>query len=170
VLAGLFRDAIRTSSAGRLYDAVAALLGLRQEATYEAQAAMQLEQAAAPVAGAAYPFALLEREALVEVDWRPAVTAVVEDLRRGESPSRVAGRAHRTLAAMVAAVAEWHAVPRVVLGGGCFQSAALLSLTTAALRERGFEVLTPRRIPPNDGGLAVGQAFVAGHRLLAGEA
>jgi hydrogenase maturation protein HypF len=178
VLDSLFRPALscRTSSAGRLFDAVASLLALRQESSYEAQAAMLFEQAAAPVASAAYPFTLVEAlaggngsDTLLEVDWRPAVAAVLDDLSHGTAPCAVAGRFHHTLAAMIAVVAEWVGLPRVVLTGGCFQNAALLSLATRALRARRFDVLTHRRIPPNDGGLAVGQAMVAAHRLLAGE-
>jgi len=180
VLEALFRSATcsaRTSSAGRLYDAVASLLGLRQESTYEAQAAMQLEQMAEPGATSGYPIQLLESgapgeggEALVEVDWRPAVAGVLSDLRRGATPSAVAGRFHRTLAQAIGAVAERVGLSRVVLSGGCFQNAALATLAARELAGRGFQVFTASRIPPNDGGLAVGQALVAAHLLLAGRA
>jgi hydrogenase maturation protein HypF len=174
VLDSLFRASgcsARTSSAGRLYDAVASLLALRQESSYEAQAAMQLEQAAAPGAATGYPFSLVEAAGqngvgLVDVDWRPAIAALVQDLRRGAAVSAVAGRFHLTLARMIAAVAEWVGLPRVVLTGGCFQNAALLSLAAQELRSHRFDVITPSRIPPNDGGLAVGQAMVAAHVLL----
>ena len=162
---------VRTSSAGRLYDAVAALLALRQESSYEAQAAMQLEQVAAPGAAAAYQFTLTEPAgegaAAVEVDWRPAIAGVLEDLGRGTGIATVAGRFHRTLAQMIAAVAEWAGLPRVVLTGGFFQNASVASLAARELATRRFEVVTHRRIPPNDGGLAVGQALVAASQLLA---
>jgi hydrogenase maturation protein HypF len=160
---------VRTSSAGRLYDAVASLLALRQESSYEAQAAMQLEQMAAPGSAAAYPFTLTEPDgdaAVVEVDWRAAVAGILEDLGRGTGAAVVAGRFHRTLAQMIAAVAEWAGLPRVVLTGGFFQNASVASLAARELRARRFEVVTHRRIPPNDGGLAVGQAFVAASQLL----
>ncbi len=174
VLDALFRPgtaSIRTSSAGRLYDAIASLVGVRQESSYEAQTAMQLEQLAAPGASAGYPFRLIEvagpdGERLVEVDWRPSVEALVAELGRGAAPSAVAGRFHRTLAEMIASVAEWVGLSRVVLGGGCFQNAALLSLASRELAARRFRVAAANRIPPNDGGLSVGQALVAGHRLL----
>jgi hydrogenase maturation protein HypF len=172
VLDGLFRPggcSVRTSSAGRLYDAVASLLAIRQEASYEAQTAMQLEQVAEPGAGPAYPFRLIEPggpESLVEVDWRPAVEGMLADLTRGVTASAAAGRFHRTLARMIGAVAEWAGVPRVVLGGGCFQNAALVTLAGRELEGRQFRVVTASRIPPNDGGLAVGQALVAAHQLL----
>ena len=162
-----------TSSAGRLFDAVASLLGLRQESGYEAQAAMLLEQIAPPVAAGAYPYSLVERRTddgapLVDLDWRPAIRGVLEDLGRGTSASTVAGRFHVTMARMIAATAEWMGLGRVVLTGGCFQNAALVSLATRELTARRFEVVTHRRIPPNDGGLAVGQALVAAHQLLEG--
>jgi hydrogenase maturation protein HypF len=163
----------RTSSAGRLFDAVAALLGLRQESSYEAQAAMMLEQIAAPVAAGAYPFTLVEGRGddgapLVELDWRPVIRGVLDDLRRGTAASAVAGRFHATMARMIAAMAEWMGLSRVVLTGGCFQNAALLSLAARELGKGRFEVVTHCRIPPNDGGLAVGQAMVAAHQLLEG--
>jgi len=176
VLDSLFRatgSAVRTSSAGRLFDAVASLLGLRQESHYEAQAAMLLEQAAAPVTTGAYPFSMLESRgddgrAMVDLDWRPVLHGVLDDLRRGTAVSAVAGRFHGTMARMITATAEWMGLSRVVLTGGCFQNAVLLSLAARDLTGRRFEVVTHRRIPPNDGGLAVGQAMVAAHQLLEG--
>lgn len=164
---------VRTSSVGRLVDAVSAILGLRQESSYEGHAAMLLEQAAAPAAEA-YPFSLLERgegegpdAPAVEIDWRPALAAVLADARKGVTPSVVSGRFHRTLARMAASVAEWAGIPRVGLTGGCFQNAVLTQLASDELRRRGFDVLTHALVPPNDGGLAVGQALVAASRLLA---
>lgn len=159
-----------TSSAGRLFDAVAALLGLQLESGYEGEAALRLEQAAR--AGApAYPFTLVERpapaEPPLEVDWRPTFVALLDDLAHARSRQRVAGRWHATLAAMAGSVAEWAGLPRVVLSGGCFQNALLTHLVSERLSQAGLEVITHRTIPPNDGGLAVGQALVAAHLLLA---
>ena len=176
VLESLFRspgDAVRTSSAGRLFDAVASLLGLRQESRYEAQAAMLLEQIAAPVTAGAYPFTLREApggtgDALVELDWRPVVRGLLTDLGRGTAAPVVAGRFHLTMARMIGAAAEWLGVSRVVLTGGCFQNAALLSLAARELRARRLTVVAHCRVPPNDGGLAIGQAMVAAHQLLEG--
>jgi hydrogenase maturation protein HypF len=163
----------RTSSAGRLFDAVASMLGLRQESSYEAQAAMLLEQCAAPVAARAYPFSLVETRddggaPMVDLDWRPVIAGVLEDLRCGASASAVAGRFHVTMARMIAATAELMEPGRVVLTGGCFQNGALLALASRELTSRRFEVVTHCRIPPNDGGLAVGQAMVAAHQLMEG--
>jgi hydrogenase maturation protein HypF len=164
--------AVRTSSAGRLFDAVASLLGLRQEARYEAQAAMLLEQIAAPVGEGAYPFVLRETPGeggapLVELDWRPVIRGLLADLGRGTAAPVVAGRFHLTMARMIGATAEWMGIGRVVLTGGCFQNAALVSLAARELRARSLAVVTHCRVPPNDGGLAIGQAMVAAHRLLA---
>ena len=168
--------ALRTSSAGRLVDAVAALSGLRQESTYEAHAAMLLEQAAAPTQDA-YPFELIRPQvsglrpqgpetAEYEVDWRPMLAAIVEDLLREHSAPLVSGRFHRTLARMAVAVAESAGIPRVGLTGGCFQNVVLTQCATEDLRRRGFEVLVHSQVPPNDGGLAAGQALVAASRIL----
>ena len=176
VLDALFRAtgrSPRTSSAGRLFDAVASLLGLRQESGYEAQAAMLLEQIAAPGAAEPYPFSLVESHGEdgappVDLDWRPVVRGVLDDLARGVAAPAIAGRFHRTMARMIGAAAEWVGLERVVLTGGCFQNAVLLSLTARELKNRHFEVVMPCRIPPNDGGLAVGQAMVAAHQLMEG--
>jgi hydrogenase maturation protein HypF len=163
---------IRTSSVGRLVDAVSAMLGLRQESTYEAHAAMLLEQVAAPT-GDAYPFSLLERDPsgpdapALEIDWRPALGAIAGEVRSGAAPALVAGRFHRTLARMAASVAEWAGIPRVGLTGGCFQNAVLTQFAIEELRRRGFDVLTHAQVPPGDGGLSVGQALVAASRLVA---
>jgi hydrogenase maturation protein HypF len=168
---------VRTSSAGRLFDAVASLLALRQESSYEAEAAMLLEQSAPPAGTATYPFELAQPRgeagpdaAPLEVDWRPALAAMLHDLRRGVAPPTIAGNFHRTMARIIASVAEWEGLAPVVLTGGCFQNALLLSLATRELAARRFEVVTHHLVPPNDGGLAVGQAMVAAHRLLEGRA
>ena len=177
----------RTSSAGRLFDAVAALAGLCQVARYEGEAAMLLESAAAAHHGPAdpYPFDLiphpeafaadvvltenhggwqLEYPALPEVaaweiDTAPLAAAVWQAVGTGVPAPEIAARFHRTLTAMATAVAERVAVATVVLGGGCFQNVRLLEETAAALADHGHEVLMPSRFPANDGGLAAGQAF-----------
>jgi len=178
---------LRTSSAGRLFDAVAALSGLCSLARYEGEAAMLLEAAAATHHGAAapYPFALrpspeacaadveltgecagwqLERPVLPqvaawEVDTAPLAEAVWQAARAGVPAPEIAARFHRTLVAISAAVAERIAVSTVVLGGGCFQNVILLEGTAAALSKQGHQVLLPEQFPANDGGLAAGQAF-----------
>ena len=106
---------------------------------------------------------------MLELDWRPIIRGVLDDLGRGTSASAVAGKFHVTMAQMIAATAELAGLDRVVLTGGCFQNGALLSLAARELEGRRFEVVTHSRIPPNDGGLAVGQAMVAAHQLMEGK-
>ena len=154
-----------TSSMGRLFDAVGALCGLRTAVTYEGQAAVELE-AAATAAGSVdggYPLPF-EGGAL---DGRAMIEAVKEDL--GAGTALVAARFHagvaRGTAEAVAAVARERGVEVAVLSGGVFQNRLLLELTVADLTRRGLRVLLPERLPPNDGGIAYGQAAVAAARL-----
>ncbi len=160
---------VPTSSMGRLFDAVAPLAGLCQDAHYEGQAAMELEAAAAAVGiaddGATrYRFALRDEEHLL-LDPAPLLAAVVRDRLRGEDPGRIARRFHAAVAhALVAACLHGRrktGVSIVALSGGVFQNVLLLRLAIEGLARAGFEVLTHRKVPPNDGGLALGQAVIA---------
>jgi hydrogenase maturation protein HypF len=154
-----------TSSMGRLFDAVSSLLDLRHSVSYEAQAAMELETAAdVGVAESAYRFPSDERE----IDAAPVIRAVVDDLRAGHSVGAVAARFHLAVARLIVDVAvrlrERTGIDRVALSGGVFQNVLLVRLARADLRARGFRVLSHRVVPPNDGGLALGQVAVAGRR------
>jgi hydrogenase maturation protein HypF len=156
------------SSMGRLFDGVAALLGVREAAAYEAQAAIELEQLADPGAAAA-PLAwdLHEDEAPLRIDPRPLVRELVAELRRGEAgAAELSARFHATVVDIVrrtcTAVRERSGVGRVALSGGVFQNELLLRGCHAALREAGFEVHAHRLVPPGDGGIALGQAAIAG--------
>jgi hydrogenase maturation protein HypF len=147
-----------TSSLGRLFDAVAALTGLRTDAGFEGQAAMAVEFAAAASSGeGAYGFDLVDGVA----DPAPMVAELLADRRRGTDPGRMARRFHRGLANLAAAFAEAAALEDVVLTGGCFQNALLADLSARALQARGFRVRRPALFPPNDGGISLGQAWVA---------
>jgi hydrogenase maturation protein HypF len=151
-----------SSSVGRLFDAFAALLGLCRRSRYQAEAARALEHAAAEHGPApAYPFALVDGL----LDWRPMLAEVLAPEARAR-PALVAARVHATLIAMIVAVAAARRAPRVALAGGCFANRILFTGASAALRERGVEVLAAAAVPPGDGGLALGQLWVAGHRLL----
>jgi hydrogenase maturation protein HypF len=154
-----------TSSAGRLFDAVAALTGVCRAATYEGQPAMLLEQAADPSATFEYPFDLEAQGGKIVVDTRPIVRAVVRDLRKGRTQAEIAGRFHRTMAALILAVCRLirggTGLTRVCLGGGVFQNELLVSDVTARLSACGFEVFVPREVPVGDGGIALGQVLVA---------
>jgi hydrogenase maturation protein HypF len=158
------------TGAGRWFDAVAALAGVRDEVSYEGQAAAELESACA-ASGAAvepYPFAV-DDGAPFQVDLRPTVRAIAAALQAGASAALVAARFHETLARVVRAAClrarAAGAPPLVALSGGCFQNRRLSERAQALLEEAGFEVLVHRRVPPSDGGLALGQAAVASYRL-----
>lgn len=158
------RHAPVTSSAGRLFDGVAALLGLRQRATFEGQPAMEVEFAADQDEGDAAPWPMPvlpgNADGPLCLDWRPALAMLLRE-RTALSPATLAARFHATLAAGIAEVAVRAGFDTVALSGGCFQNVRLLELTMATLRARGFAVLRHHRLPPNDGGLAAGQALAA---------
>ncbi|OGO10024.1 MAG: carbamoyltransferase HypF [Chloroflexi bacterium RBG_13_68_17] len=155
----------KTSSVGRLFDAVAALVGLRQEVNYEAQAAMELEALVDPHEVSAYPFDL-GRE---QIDPTPALRAIVADLRAGLPPACIAARFHNGLAAAVndlcARLRSEGGPAAVVLSGGVWQNMTLLRKTVDLLRASGFRVLVHHQVPANDGGIPLGQAAVAAARL-----
>jgi hydrogenase maturation protein HypF len=150
-----------TSSAGRLFDTVAALCGVRTRVNYEGQAAAELEAAADATERGAYP---LPFRAGV-LDARETVSAVTDDVAAGIPVAIVSARFHNTLAHATAAacaeIAEARGTTTVVLSGGVFQNTLLLERTSAALAEAGLRVLVPLRLPPNDGGISYGQAAVA---------
>jgi hydrogenase maturation protein HypF len=156
---------IATSSMGRLFDAVSSLLGLRHVATYEAQAAMELEWCAASHPGDARRYRFADGGG--EFDPGPLLAGIVDDLRSGHPLGAIAAGFHVAVAGLITEVAERlrdeTRIDRVALTGGVFQNVLLLSLARRALQEQGFQVLTHRVVPPNDGGLALGQAAVAGY-------
>ena len=158
-----------TSSAGRLFDAVAALCGLRAVATYEGQAAAELEAACVPGEHGRHPLPVVEADGLLLLDARATVTAVVADLRAGTPPGIVATRFHNALAEATARacalLAERRGLDTVVLSGGVFQNRLLLERTRAPLDAAGLRVLVPERLPPNDGGISFGQAAIAARSL-----
>ncbi|MEE9466299.1 MAG: carbamoyltransferase HypF, partial [Candidatus Neomarinimicrobiota bacterium] len=149
-------NTVMTSSIGRLFDGVAALLGLRQLTAFEGQSAMALEFAAAGKLGLPYPFELND-----SIDWRPMVKAIIDDHDRGMAVGEISTRFHGTLVEWLVAVAQRIGVRQVVLSGGCFQNRLLWEGGAERLEEAGFEVLLPRHLPVNDGAIAAGQAWVA---------
>ncbi len=151
-------NTIPTSSAGRLFDAVASLLGLCHKATYEGEAAMALEFA---IAGAqtedVYPFQIGENDSILILDWQPAIALLLVDRDHGVPTSTVAARFHNTLVEMIVAVAKRSMQPKVALSGGCFQNKYLTERTITRLRAVGFHPYWHQRVPPNVGGIALGQ-------------
>lgn len=149
-----------TSSAGRLFDALASLLGLFQTVSFEAQAAMDVEFQASHPTEQAFPFEL-RNENHITIDWGPMIEEVVK-LRNPEGRiPEIAKRFHLTLVDMMVAVAKRAKNKKIVLSGGCFQNALLLEFAYQKLSNAGFQVYTHQRIPPNDGGISPGQIFVA---------
>ena len=157
-----------TSSMGRLFDAVAALAGLRNFVNYEGQAALEFEQQVACEEDGAYEFSYDDGKPLV-IDAAPVIEAVVADVRAGTAPGAIAARFHNAVAAMAADVAsrlrDEYGLSAVALGGGCFQNITLLRKLVPTLEGAGFDVLIHERVPTNDGGLSLGQAAAALARL-----
>ena len=181
-----------TSSAGRLFDAVAALVGLRQENRFEAQAAMMLEYAVDEMVAEAYPlpmtsdqisnrksqisnrksqisnrkYAIRNTQSYAQVlDWGPLLEALLDDLRRDVPVGVMAARFHNALVEGMVAVAKAVGAERAALSGGCFQNRILLKQAYRRLTEAGLRVYVHQRIPPNDGGIALGQVAVAAQKL-----
>ena len=177
-----------TSSAGRLFDAVSALLGICQEASYEAQAAIELEaMAQRPWHDAEpYPLAIEEYEGVQswgqvrpwvmltrELDLRPLFEALAYDVAAGMSPATIAWRFHLTMASWIvqtcALLRRQTGLEQVALSGGCFQNRLLLSLLLPRLCEQGFTTLLHQQAPCNDGGVALGQALIAHYATIKGD-
>ncbi|MGJ3249240.1 MAG: carbamoyltransferase HypF [Elainellaceae cyanobacterium] len=162
VLTQMLRNGVNTpatSSAGRLFDAIASLLNLCQRASFEGHAAMQLEFALHGVTTeATYPYTLdsTPHEPLV-FDWQPMVIALVDELRDRRSPALISATFHNTLVDGMVAIARTVHIRQVVLTGGCFQNRYLLKHAVHRLSAAGFSPVFHRRIPSNDGGIAVGQ-------------
>jgi hydrogenase maturation protein HypF len=161
-----------TSSAGRLFDAIAALTGVCRTVTHDGQPAILLEQAAEASATREYPFDLTADGPRMTIDTRPMIAAIVKDLKQGRSAEQVAGRFHRTLAAAVAALCRvikmQTNIHRVCLAGGVFANDLLVSDVGSRLTSHGFEVFVPRQVPVGDGGVSLGQVLVAHARLTRG--
>ena len=163
------------SSAGRLFDAVAAVLGLHaEEAGFEGQPAMALESLAEAEfraqRGSVYRVDYDSSAGFTTLSWRSMWVAFLDDLQRGVAPARLAARFHWTLASAVAetaqCLADQRSVNTLVLSGGVFQNRLLLTASCDLLEQHGFKVLIPERTPANDGGLSLGQAVVAAARML----
>jgi len=158
-----------TSSCGRLFDAVAALVGIRQCVTYEAQAAIELEMAIADGGEeVAYPLALVPEGPEWLIDTRPLFEALVRDLREAVPAGAISRRFHNSLVQVFVRIAnllrEKTDLGRICLSGGTFQNVYLLERLQARLAQDGFEVFTHAEVPAGDGGLSLGQALVAAHR------
>jgi hydrogenase maturation protein HypF len=157
-----------TSSCGRLFDAVAAMVGIRNRISYEGQAAIELEALAEEAeTETVYPYIIASADESLVLDMRLMLMGIVADIKVDESRSLIARRFHNTIAMATTDVCEKvravSGVNRVVLSGGSFQNKLLTEGIYSGLVAKEFEVFTHRLVPPNDGGLALGQAVIAGN-------
>lgn len=162
-------NTVRTSSVGRLFDAVSSIAGLRQACSFEGQAAMELEFSLKPGhEKALYEFGLPENDGSspIVIDWGPMMREILRDADRRVAAGEIATKFHHTLAAIILAVAGRAGLKQVVLSGGCFQNRHLTEQTVLALKRAGYSPYWQRRIPPNDGGIALGQLAAAGLKQL----
>ena len=151
-----------TSSAGRLFDAISSILGICQVADFDGQAAMELEFAADGATDSEpYAFNLTECDGVQILDWAPMVEHIIADISRRRSAGSISSRFHATMVEMMLAVTRRVGMREVVLSGGCFQNRRLLEGAIKRLKESGCNVYWQRAVPPNDGGLALGQVLAA---------
>jgi len=159
----------QASSLGRVFDAVASLLGIRHTASFEGQAAMELEAMADLPYEASYPFLLRYEDGRTLLDLRPLIRTLAQERINGIDPHKIASRFHvsliKALAATAGEIRERTGINRAVLSGGCFQNRILFNGVTRELEKEGFAVYTHISLPPNDGCIALGQAVVAASRL-----
>ena len=154
-------NTVETSAAGRLFDAVASIIGVRDEVNFEAQAAIELEACALPGIDDVYPFEI----AAGQIDVRPMIQQVVHDVIAGKPSGWISAAFHNTVASIVVEVCqrlrESEGIHRVCLSGGTFQNVYLVERAMASLNAKGFEIFLHSKVPPNDGGIALGQAVIA---------
>ncbi|MDX1707111.1 MAG: carbamoyltransferase HypF [Desulfobacterales bacterium] len=158
----------QTSSLGRLFDAVAAIVGIRQQVNFEGQAAMELEMLAGGSCDSHYDTQWTSQMPIA-IPPQTIIRGVVQDIQNGKSPGEISDKFHRTLIVLFseicASIRREHDLNRVVLSGGCFQNSLLLSGLIKQLEENHFEVYAHRQVPTNDGGIALGQALVAAAQI-----
>jgi hydrogenase maturation protein HypF len=158
-------NTVPTSSFGRLFDAVASIANVRQQITYEAQAAIEFEALMDESETASYEFDLVEND-IILINWKNLISEIVTDVLRGVSIPIISAKFHNAVANLILNLSiemrKRFGINRVALSGGCFQNVALLQKAFERLNDKDFEILTHRKVPPNDGGLALGQAVIAG--------
>jgi hydrogenase maturation protein HypF len=152
-----------SSSAGRLIDAVASILGLKHSTTFNGQTSMVLEAALQGIKTAQdYPFGIfIDNDEHMVIDWVLLIQAILEDMGKGVPVGEICTRFHNTLVEMIVEVARYIGEKQVVLTGRCFQSKYLAEHTIQRLRDEGFTPYWHQLIPPNDGGIALGQIIAA---------
>lgn len=155
-----------TTSAGRLFDGVAALVGLSARVSFEGQAALELEALVEAPISIAYPFEMIEdaQKGTFVIDWKPLIKGILEESVSIDAVSQIAAKFHNTLVEMIVAGARRLPYQKVMLTGGCFQNKYLTEQTVQALQNAGFQPYWHQHIPPNDGGIALGQVMAAVRR------
>ena len=168
LIAGMLEKGINsplTSSMGRLFDAVAALIGIKAENRFEGQAAIELEHAAKGMIGSAYCYNVEDTGNHFTIGIKDMIGEILEDIAEGMLPGKISGRFHGTVANMVVEICgrirRKKGLDRVILSGGVFQNTLLLSTCMDQLELQGFKVYIHRRVPANDGGISLGQAVIA---------
>jgi len=157
------------SSAGRLFDAVASLTGLRQQMRFEGQAAMELEFALDNLSTEqTYELPLVTRCTPAVLDWAPMVWELLADTRSKMPTGLISAKFHNALVEAMVRVAHHLDFPRVVLSGGCFQNRYLTERAVTRLQSEGFQTYWHQRVPPNDGGIALGQVVAARREMMVG--
>lgn len=157
------KNLLETSSIGRLFDALAAILNLVLKNNFEAQAAMKLEFLVNPTIKTSYHFALISKtsDSILVIDWQEMIKEVLSDLRKNINLSEIATKFHNALVKVIVEVAKQLSLEKVVLSGGCFQNRYLLENTVLSLRKKGFYVYWSKKFPINDGGISLGQILTA---------
>ena len=151
-------NAPQTSSMGRLFDGVASILGLKQEISFEGQAAIELEYLAwESKTEVSYQVIVVDNL----VQWQDCIFEIIKELNQGQSISLIAHKFHNYLVDIIIYFAKHFGEQKVVLSGGCFQNRLLTEKAIDALEKNGFQPYWHQRIPPNDGGIALGQIFIA---------
>jgi len=157
-------NTVPTSACGRLFDAVASIAGVRDEVNFEAQAAIELEMTALADVREWYPFEIVSGDPW-QIDVRPMIERIIKDVLAGKPTGWISAAFHNTVAAIIVEICRRlraaEKIGRVCLSGGTFQNVFLLERTLAGLRAQGFEVFLHAKVPPNDGGVALGQAVIA---------
>jgi hydrogenase maturation protein HypF len=174
VVIGMLRSGFNSplaSSLGRLFDAVSSLVGIRDEISFEGQAAMDLEMAIEEGWEGSYPYGVQREAGLYLIDPLPTIGSILCDLRNGVSAARIAASFHNTVCEFLVELAKNMAqdtgLRQVVLSGGVFQNAYLLERTVRKLAQAGLDPVLPQKVPPNDGGISLGQVAIASAKLSA---
>jgi hydrogenase maturation protein HypF len=154
-----------TSSVGRLFDGVAAILGLRYQLSFEGQAAMELEFSLEGIKTEEYYNFSLSTDKPIVIDWQKIILGVIDDLEKEVKLGVIAAKFHNTLSEIIVEIAQKIGTEKILLSGGCFQNRYLTEITIDRLQASGFQPYWQQILPPNDGGISLGQIIGAFSRI-----